>query len=143
VEAAAQDAGLGELVSRLPSGYDTTLGKAFTGGTELSGGEWQRLALARSYFRRSRLIILDEPTSSMDSWSEAHWFERFRHLAADATAIIITHRLTIARRADEIHVMESGNIVESGSHEMLMELGGLYASSWTDQLQGGVVRQLD
>ena len=143
VEAAAQDAGLEELVSRLPAGYDTTLGKAFRGGTELSGGEWQRLALARSYFRRSRLIILDEPTSSMDSWSEAHWFERFRHLAAGATAIIITHRLTIARRADEIHVMESGNIVESGSHETLLDLGGLYATSWADQLQGGVVRQLD
>ena len=143
VESAARDAGLDELVGRLPAGFDTTLGKAFTGGTELSGGEWQRLALARSYFRRSRLIILDEPTSSMDSWSEAHWFERFRHLAAGATAIIITHRLTIARRADEIHVMENGNIVESGSHDALIELGGRYASSWADQVQGGVVRQLD
>jgi ATP-binding cassette subfamily B protein len=143
VESAARDAGLEDLVGRLPAGYDTTLGKAFTGGTELSGGEWQRLALARSYFRRSRLIILDEPTSSMDSWSEAHWFERFRHLAVDATAIIITHRLTIARRADEIHVMEAGAIVESGSHDALMALGGRYADSWTDQLQGGVVRQLD
>jgi ATP-binding cassette subfamily B protein len=143
VESAARDAGLGELVGRLPSGFDTTLGKAFTGGTELSGGEWQRLALARSYFRRSRLVILDEPTSSMDSWSEAHWFERFRPLAAGATAIIITHRLTIARRADEIHVMDSGRIVESGSHDALLALGGRYASSWADQVQGGVVRQLD
>jgi ATP-binding cassette subfamily B protein len=140
VESAATDAGLGELVGRLPAGYDTTLGKAFTGGTELSGGEWQRLALARSYFRRSRLIILDEPTSSMDSWSEAHWFERFRHLAVDATAIIITHRLTIARRADEIHVMDQGAIVESGSHEALLDLGGLYASSWASQVEGGVAR---
>ena len=143
VESAAQDAGLVELVGRLPAGYDTTLGKAFTGGTELSGGEWQRLALARSYFRRSRLIILDEPTSSMDSWSEAQWFERFRHLATGATAIIITHRLTIARRADEIHVMEGGTIVESGSHEALIDLGGLYARSWANQLEGGVVRALD
>ena len=143
VESAAQDAGVVELVGRLPAGYDTTLGKAFAGGTELSGGEWQRLALARSYFRRSRLIVLDEPTSSMDSWTEAQWFERFRHLATNATAIIITHRLTIARRADEIHVMEGGAIVESGSHEALIELGGLYARSWANQLEGGVVRALD
>jgi ATP-binding cassette subfamily B protein len=143
VESAARDAGLGELVSRLPAGYDTTLGKAFTGGTELSGGEWQRLALARSYFRRSPLIVLDEPTSSMDSWSEAQWFERFRHLATGATAIIITHRLTIARRADDIHVMENGTIVESGSHDALLEQGGRYARSWANQVEGAIVRQLD
>ena len=143
VEAAARDAGVDELVGRLPAGYDTTLGKAFSGGTELSGGEWQRLALARSYFRRSRLIILDEPTSSMDSWSEALWFDRFRHLATEATAVIITHRLTIARRADEIHVMDHGSIIESGSHEALIERGGLYAQSWMNQLEGGVVRALD
>lgn len=140
VETAAQDAGLGELVGRLPGGYDTTLGKAFTGGTELSGGEWQRLALARSYFRRSGLIVLDEPTSSMDSWAEAQWFERFQHLATGATAIIITHRLTIARRADEIHVMEAGAIVESGSHDDLLAQGGRYASSWANQVEGGVAR---
>jgi ATP-binding cassette subfamily B protein len=77
----------------------------------------------------------------MDSWSEAQWFERFR-LAAGATAIIIAHRLTIARRADEIHVMEQGAIVESGSHEALMHLGGRYAFSWADQLQEAPVRRL-
>jgi ATP-binding cassette, subfamily B, bacterial len=137
MEAAAADAGLADLVGRLPAGYDTTLGKSFVGGTELSGGEWQRIALARSYFRRSGLIILDEPTSSMDSWSEAQWFERFQHLAAGATALIITHRLTIARRADEIHVMEGGTIVESGSHDTLLNTGGRYARSWAEQLQGG------
>ena len=136
VAAAARDAGLDDVVGRLPAGYDTALGKAFSGGTELSGGEWQRIALARSYFRRSRLIILDEPTSSMDSWSEAQWFERFRHLAEGATAIIITHRLTIARRADEIHVMEHGTIVESGSHDALLERGGRYARSWAEQVEG-------
>lgn len=136
MERAARDAGLSEMIDRLPAGYDTPLGKAFAGGTELSGGEWQRIALARSYFRRSGLIILDEPTSSMDSWAEAQWYERFRHLAAGATAIIITHRLTIARRADEIHVMEHGTIVESGSHDALLDLGGRYARSWANQLQG-------
>jgi len=136
MEAAAREAGVSELVGRLPAGYETLLGKAFAGGTELSVGEWQRIAMARSYFRRSGLIVLDEPTSSMDSWSEAQWFERFHRLAAGATAIIITHRLTIARRADEIHVMEQGRIVESGSHEALLALGGRYAGSWANQVTG-------
>jgi ATP-binding cassette subfamily B protein len=135
VEAAAREAGVADLIQRLPAGYETTLGKAFAGGTELSSGEWQRIAMARSYFRRSRLIVLDEPTSSMDSWSEAQWYERFSHLAHDATAIIITHRLTIARRASQIHVMEQGQIVESGSHEELIALGGRYATSWMQQTQ--------
>ena len=136
IDAAAREAGLSEVVGRLPDGYDTLLGKAFPGGTELSVGEWQRIAMARSYFRRSGLIVLDEPTSSMDSWSEAQWFERFHRLAAGATAIIITHRLTIARRADEIHVMEQGRIVESGSHDALLALGGRYAGSWSNQVMG-------
>jgi ATP-binding cassette subfamily B protein len=135
VEAAAREAGVADLIQRLPAGYETPLGKAFAGGTELSSGEWQRIAMARSYFRRSRLIVLDEPTSSMDSWSEAQWYERFSHLAQGATAIIITHRLTIARRASQIHVMEQGQIVESGSHEELITLGGRYAASWMQQTQ--------
>ena len=136
IEAAAREAGLTELVGRLPGGYETQLGKSFAEGTELSVGEWQRIAMARSYFRRGGLIVLDEPTSSMDSWSEAQWFERFHRLAAGTTAIIITHRLTIARRADEIHVMEQGRIVESGSHDALIALGGRYAGSWATQVIG-------
>ncbi len=145
IEEAAREAGLSEVVSRLPDAYETLLGKSFAGGTELSVGEWQRIAMARSYFRRSGLIVLDEPTSSMDSWSEAQWFERFRRLAAGATAIIITHRLTIARRADEIHVMEQGRIVESGSHDTLLALGGRYAGSWANQVgeAAGDVRQVE
>ena len=133
IEAAARDAGAHELITALPGGYDALLGKAFPGGTELSGGEWQRVAMARAYFRRSSVVVLDEPTSQMDSWAEADWFEKFQHLAGGATAVIITHRLAIARRADVIHVMEHGRIVESGTHAELLEGGGRYADSWASQ----------
>ncbi len=133
VEAAARDAGAHDLLAALASGYDTILGKSFAGGTELSGGEWQRVAMARAYFRRTPIVVLDEPTSQMDSWAEADWFERFRHLTGDVTALIITHRLAIARRADIIHVMEHGRIVESGTHDELLRSGGRYAQSWEAQ----------
>jgi hypothetical protein len=98
--------------------------------------EWQRLALARAFYRRAGILILDEPTSALDSWAEADWFDRFRSLANGRTAIIITHRFTIARRADMIHVMDAGRIVESGKHDELLSRGGMYARSWTAQLHG-------
>jgi ATP-binding cassette subfamily B protein len=135
IEAAARRAGAHEFITRLPREYDTLLGKWFADGTELSGGEWQRLALARAFLRRAQIMILDEPTSFMDSWAEVDWFDRFRELADGRTAIIITHRFTIAKRADIIHVMDKGQIVESGSHDDLMRQGGLYAQSWTAQIQ--------
>ena len=81
-------------------------------------------------------MILDEPTSAMDSWSESDWFDRLRTLAKDRIGIVITHRFTIAMRADIIHVMDQGRIVESGSHQQLLETGGLYAQSWMAQLRG-------
>jgi len=135
IVAAARGAGAHEVISRLPHGYESLLGKWFAGGTELSAGEWQRVALARAYLRRSGIIILDEPTSFMDSWSEVEWFGRFRDLARGRTAIIITHRLTIAMRADVIHVMEKGEIVESGSHQELLALAGRYSESWRAQME--------
>jgi ATP-binding cassette subfamily B protein len=116
-------------------GYDTMLGKWFDDGTELSGGEWLRIALARAFLRDAPILLLDEPTSAMDSWAEADWFERFRAAAEGRTTIIITHRLTTAMQADEIHVMDNGRIVEGGSHEALLSLGGRYASSWRRQTQ--------
>lgn len=136
LERAAHSAGAHEVIARLPRGYDTLLGKWFSNGVELSIGEWQRLALARAFFRRAQILILDEPTSALDSWAEADWFDRFRSLAQGRTAIIITHRFTIARRADMIHVMDAGQIVESGKHEDLLIRGGLYAQSWASQVQG-------
>ena len=132
--AAARAAGADGPIQRLPQGYETVLGKWF-GGAELSVGEWQRLALARAFLRRSTLLILDEPTSAMDSWAEADWLARFRTLAAGRTAVVITHRFTTALHADVIHVMGQGRILESGSHAGLLARGGRYARSWAQQLR--------
>jgi ATP-binding cassette, subfamily B, bacterial len=135
VESAAWSAGAHDIIRRLPEGYDSLLGKWFPGGTELSGGEWQRIALARAFMRQAPIMLLDEPTSAMDSWAEADWFSRLRQLAEGRTVILVTHRLTIAMRADLIHVMKSGEIVESGSHDELLAQGGLYSQSWRAQVQ--------
>jgi ATP-binding cassette subfamily B protein len=134
VQNAATYAGAHRFISRLPEKYDTLLGKWFVNGCELSGGEWQRVALSRAYFRLAPLIILDEPTSFMDSWAEAEWFDNLRDLAANRTGFIITHRFTIAMRADIIHVMDEGKIIESGSHGELVNDAGFYATSWKTQI---------
>jgi len=133
VSTALYAAGADGIVERLPRGYDTLLGKWLDDGVELSGGEWQRIALARALARDTPILLLDEPTSAMDSWAEAEWFARFRHAAAGRTTVLITHRFTTAMQADVIHVMDGGRIVESGSHEQLLALGGRYASSWAHQ----------
>jgi ATP-binding cassette subfamily B protein len=143
VETAAQRSGAHEMIAHLRDGYDSILGKWFINGAELSGGEWQRVALARAYIRQSQIIVLDEPTSFMDSWAEADWFNRFRDLAHKRTGIIITHRFTIAMRADIIHVMHEGQIVESGSHHALIARGGLYAKSWKTQMQTAESPEMD
>ena len=133
LDAAIKAAGATEIVSRLPDREQTLLGRWFPGGTELSVGEWQRIALARAFLRRAPIIILDEPTSALDPWAEADWLERFRKLAYGRTSIIITHRFTTAMHADVIHVMDRGRIVESGSHQRLLDQNGLYAESWSRQ----------
>jgi len=137
IKAAARGAGAHEFIARLPQGYDTLLGKWFADGAELSGGEWQRIALARAFLRQAPIVVLDEPTSFMDSWAEAKWLARFRTLVEGRTAIIITHRFTTAMQADVIHVMDEGQIVESGSHAELLAQAGLYAQSWRTQMQAG------
>ena len=135
IAAAARGAGAHEVIARLPRGYDTLLGKWFANGTELSGGEWQRIALARAFLRRAQIVVLDEPTSFMDSWAEAEWLARFRALVHGRTALIITHRFTTAMRADVIHVMQNGRVVESGRHDDLLAQDGFYAQSWRAQTQ--------
>jgi ATP-binding cassette subfamily B protein len=134
LQAAIRAAGAEDIVARLPQQEQTLLGRWFAGGTELSVGEWQRIALARAFLRRAPIIILDEPTSALDPWAEADWLERFRELAVGRTSIIITHRFTTAMHADVIHVMDRGRIVESGSHRRLLEQSGLYAESWSRQM---------
>lgn len=135
IEHVAQAAGAHDMILRLPQKYDTLLGKWFVNGAELSAGEWQRIAFARAFYRKAQIIILDEPTSYMDSWSEADWFDRFQNLAKGRTGIIITHRFTIARHADVIHVMDQGKIAESGSHDELVAKDGMYARCWIQQTQ--------
>ncbi len=133
VIAAAVASGADEVISRLPQGYDALLGKWFDGGHELSLGEWQRIALARGFLREAPILLLDEPTSAMDSWAEADWMARFRELAARRTVVVITHRFTTAMHADVIHVMVGGKIIESGDHAGLVAAGGMYARSWAAQ----------
>ena len=134
IKRAAELAGAASFIEALPQSYETVLGKWF-GGTELSVGEWQRIALARAYFRQAHIVVLDEPTSAMDSWAEVEWLERFRRLVAGRTALMITHRFTTAMHADMIHVMHDGRIVESGTHSELLAAKGFYAESWCAQVK--------
>jgi ATP-binding cassette, subfamily B, bacterial len=111
------------------------LGKWFANGEELSIGEWQKIALARAFLRQAQIIVLDEPTSSMDARAEYEVFERFHQLSKDRTAILISHRLSTVRMADSIYVLENGRIVESGTHDDLVYRGGKYESLFKTQAQ--------
>lgn len=130
IQQAAIAAGAVTPISGLRQGYETPLGKWLQNGEELSVGEWQRIALARAFLRKSPLLLLDEPTSAMDSWAETDWVDRLRENTRGQTVLIITHRFSTAMWADFIHVMDRGAIVESGTHEQLIAEGGLYADSW-------------
>ncbi|HEX2036786.1 MAG TPA: ATP-binding cassette domain-containing protein, partial [Chloroflexota bacterium] len=133
VARAVQAAGAGEVLARLPRGYDTPLTRRFEGGVELSGGEWQTVALARGFVRDAALIILDEPSSALDAAAEARLFQQFRALAAGKTALLISHRLSTVRLADHILVLEGGRVVEAGSHAALLGGGGRYATLYRMQ----------
>lgn len=132
---AARRSGADDVISKLPQGYDTILGKLFDQGEELSIGQWQKIALARAFLRDSQLIVLDEPTSAMDPKAEYEVFEKFRQLIKNQAAILISHRLSTVKMADRIYVMANGTIVESGTHDELIEMNGSYAYLFETQAQ--------
>ena len=127
LQQSAQKSMADEVVGRLPRGYEQMLGRRFDGGVDLSGGEWQKVALARAYLRDAQILILDEPTAALDARSEYEVFQRFAELTAGKMALFISHRFSTVRMADRIVVLEGGRIAEEGDHEKLTRLGGRYA----------------
>ncbi|MGH9510863.1 MAG: ABC transporter ATP-binding protein [Terriglobales bacterium] len=122
-----------QVIEKLPLHYEQMLGRRFDGGVDLSGGEWQKIALARAYLRNAQLLILDEPTAALDARSEFEVFHRFAELTAGKMALFISHRFSTVRMADRIVVLEGGNIAEDGNHEQLSRLGGRYAEMFEMQ----------
>ncbi len=122
-----------DVIKKLPLNYKQMLGRRFEGGVDLSGGEWQKVALARAYLRDAQVLILDEPTAALDARSEFEVFQRFAELTAGKTALFISHRFSTVRMADRIVVLDKGRIAEDGSHEVLANLGGLYAEMFEMQ----------
>jgi ATP-binding cassette subfamily B protein len=136
IEAAARRSLADSVTARLPQGYDQMLGRRFEEGVDLSGGEWQKVALARAYLREAQLLILDEPTAALDARAEYEVFQRFAELTVGRMAVLISHRFSTVRMADRILVLTQGELVEEGSHEELLAKAGLYAELFHLQAAG-------
>jgi ATP-binding cassette subfamily B protein len=137
IQAAAQKGGADAVVESLPSRYDTMLGRMFEGGHELSIGQWQKVALSRAFMRDASLLLLDEPTASIDAMAETELFERLQALAQGSTTLLIAHRFSTVRMADRILVLEDGQISEEGSHtELIRRNNGTYARLFRLQATG-------
>ncbi len=130
---AAERSGADEVLARLPHGLDQMLGRRFAGGVELSGGEWQKIALARAHLRDAQILILDEPAAALDAIAEHELFQRFVDLTRSKMAVLISHRFSTVRMADRIVVLEGGSIREDGTHEQLMQRAQSYASMFECQ----------
>ncbi|MDD1701599.1 MAG: ABC transporter ATP-binding protein/permease [Methanoregula sp.] len=133
IEKAARQAAADTVIGRLPNEYASLLGKLFSGGHELSTGEWQKIALARAFFRDAEIVVLDEPASSLDALAEAEIFHRFRELVKGHTAVIISHRFSTILLADQVYVIDHGKIIEHGTHAELMAKNGKYATMFRAQ----------
>jgi ATP-binding cassette, subfamily B, bacterial len=125
-----------EVIGKLPRGYEQMLGKLFKSGVDLSGGEWQKIAIARAYMREADILILDEPTAALDARAEYEVFLRFSELTKGKMAVLISHRFSTVRMADRILVLRAGEIVEQGTHDTLVGEGGLYAELFRLQAAG-------
>jgi ATP-binding cassette subfamily B protein len=137
LQRASDRGGAAEVVGKLGAGLDTQLGRWFKDGTELSGGQWQKIALARAFMREEAdILVLDEPTAALDALAEHAVFERFRKLAEGRTTIVISHRFPTVRMADRILVIEEGHVIEEGSHDELVAKDGRYARLFSLQAEG-------
>ena len=136
IEAAARKSGIHDMLCGLEQGYETYLGRQFGVGTDLSGGEWQRVGLSRAYMRDAGVLILDEPTASLDAFAEFEVFKAFAELMSDRISVVISHRFSNVRLAEHIIVLDDGRVAGEGNHEQLMAAGGLYAEMFDTQAEG-------
>ena len=136
IERAAGRSQANEVIERLPGGYDQRIGKRFKNGVELSGGEWQKIAIARAYMREAEVLILDEPTAALDARAEFEVFQRFKELSKGKTAVLISHRFSSVRMADRIFVLADGKVAAAGTHEELVAQPGLYSELFELQAAG-------